>query len=629
MKKLLFFITILPVFIFGQWTENFDSGTGLPAGWAVINSGGDNGWDIRVPASGAHSGTRVAGLSYNSAAHNDYLITKAINVQAGISDRMSFYVRSENASYLEDYEVLLSTTNQTQGAFTTVLQATENAPATWTRKTFSLSAYVGQTVYVAIHATDADQLYLFADSFSVDTAPVAVPVCTAITSPVNGATGVNSDGILNWNAISSATGYKIKVGTASGGTDIVNNVDIGDLATYNIPGVLTAGTTYYATLIPYNTFGDAAGCTEISFRIAEIPANDDCANAISLAVSSTDVCTTPVNGTTNGATQSTGTTPTCGAGGINDDVWYSFTATAATHLVTVNYTNAPTVTQVYSGSCGTLTAVTCYSGTYSNSNVLLQNLAIGQVYYVRVYSRAAVSTTNSDFSICITTPSAPANDTCTTAIPIPCGGTVEGNNALAANDTLPGSACGGNSSNFKGVWYTVTTGTAGFITIAACGSEFDGYLRVYTGGCSGLTCVFNVSGVGYANDGCGDIASAPSVSFNAAAGSVYYVLLTSRDVAQFGKYKISVTQNCSSMGTSDINKENSLKAHPNPFEDILNISEISKVKSVSVLDATGRVVKTIENPSSALQLGDLKQGMYLVNLNMKDGSTQTIKAIKK
>jgi hypothetical protein len=61
----------------------------------------------------------------------------------------------------------------------------------------------------------------------------------------------------------------------------------------------------------------------------------------------------------------------------------------------------------------------------------------------------------------------------------------------------------------------------------------------------------------------------------------------------------------------------------------LNISDISKVKSISVTDIAGRLVKTIDNPASALQLGDLISGMYLVTLNMKDGSKQTIKAIKK
>jgi hypothetical protein len=85
-----------------------------------------------------------------------------------------------------------------------------------------------------------------------------------------------------------------------------------------------------------------------------------------------------------------------------------------------------------------------------------------------------------------------------------------------------------------------------------------------------------------------------------------------------------------SLATSEVvNAKENIKAYPNPFTDVLNISKADLVKSVSVSDVSGRLVKTIENPSSALHLGDLKQGLYFVTLNMKDGSKQSIKAIKK
>ncbi|PIF44973.1 putative secreted protein (Por secretion system target) [Chryseobacterium sp. 52] len=85
-----------------------------------------------------------------------------------------------------------------------------------------------------------------------------------------------------------------------------------------------------------------------------------------------------------------------------------------------------------------------------------------------------------------------------------------------------------------------------------------------------------------------------------------------------------------SLATSEVSKgKENIKAYPNPFTDVLNISKADMVKSVSVTDVSGRLVKTIENPSSALHLEDLKQGLYFVTLNMKDGSKQMIKAIKK
>jgi 1-aminocyclopropane-1-carboxylate deaminase/D-cysteine desulfhydrase-like pyridoxal-dependent ACC family enzyme len=84
------------------------------------------------------------------------------------------------------------------------------------------------------------------------------------------------------------------------------------------------------------------------------------------------------------------------------------------------------------------------------------------------------------------------------------------------------------------------------------------------------------------------------------------------------------------LATAEVSpNKNNIQAHPNPFTDVLNISDIKNVKSISVMDTAGRLVKNIESPSSILHLGDLKQGVYLVVLNMNDGSKQTIKAIKK
>ncbi|ASE60312.1 T9SS C-terminal target domain-containing protein [Chryseobacterium indologenes] len=84
------------------------------------------------------------------------------------------------------------------------------------------------------------------------------------------------------------------------------------------------------------------------------------------------------------------------------------------------------------------------------------------------------------------------------------------------------------------------------------------------------------------------------------------------------------------LSTSEVTRDkNEIRLYPNPFSEIVNISDVSKVKSVQIVDAAGRVVKTIENLSLSLHVGDLKQGMYLVVLNMKDGTKQTIKTIKK
>ena len=81
------------------------------------------------------------------------------------------------------------------------------------------------------------------------------------------------------------------------------------------------------------------------------------------------------------------------------------------------------------------------------------------------------------------------------------------------------------------------------------------------------------------------------------------------------------------LAVSDVNK-NSVSVYPNPFTDVLKISDVKGVKSVSVNDISGRQVKTLA-PSAELNLSSLKSGLYIVNLQMEDGSVKSFKAIKK
>ncbi len=93
---------------------------------------------------------------------------------------------------------------------------------------------------------------------------------------------------------------------------------------------------------------------------------------------------------------------------------------------------------------------------------------------------------------------------------------------------------------------------------------------------------------------------------------------------------LSFGQKDPNLGTGEVvSNKNNIKAYPNPFADVLNISDVGNVKSISVVDISGKLVKSFDKAESVLHLGGLNSGMYLVVLNMKDGSKQTIKAIKK
>ncbi|MBK7223400.1 MAG: BspA family leucine-rich repeat surface protein [Saprospiraceae bacterium] len=95
----------------------------------------------------------------------------------------------------------------------------------------------------------------------------APPSCTQLSAPANGAVGVPIATNISWNPIANATGYKLTISTTSGGTNILNNTNLGNVTTYNPPGNLPYSTTIYTKITPYNNMGDAIGCAEESFTI--------------------------------------------------------------------------------------------------------------------------------------------------------------------------------------------------------------------------------------------------------------------------------------------------------------------------------------------------------------------------
>ena len=83
------------------------------------------------------------------------------------------------------------------------------------------------------------------------------------------------------------------------------------------------------------------------------------------------------------------------------------------------------------------------------------------------------------------------------------------------------------------------------------------------------------------------------------------------------------------LATSEIDKKDVVKVYPNPFSEVVNITKPELVRAIMVSDVSGKLLRTINQPESVLRLNDLSAGMYILKFDMKDGSTQTIKIIKK
>lgn len=89
----------------------------------------------------------------------------------------------------------------------------------------------------------------------------------------------------------------------------------------------------------------------------------------------------------------------------------------------------------------------------------------------------------------------------------------------------------------------------------------------------------------------------------------------------------SVDAGC--LSTSENEKKDAVKVHPNPFSEVININKPELVKSMQITDLSGKLVRNNLKVEPVLRLNDLSQGVYILLLDMKDGSRQSIKIIKK
>jgi len=455
-----------------------------------------------------------------------------------------------------------------------------------------------------------------------------IPLCPVVSYPSNNSTFIPLASTITWVNSSGATGYKVSIGTTSGGTDVANQVAV-TTNSFTPAAPFAPNTTLYLKVVAVGAGGESSGCSEIMFTTAPPPpANDECATAITLTVNPDLNCGTVTPGYTIGATDS-GMIPDPCYGNPDDDVWFKFVATATTHKISLlniqsvgTSTSDDTYFQVFSGGCGALSSILCSdppSGTVTG-------LTVGETYLVRVYSYYG-SGNNQSFDICVGTfPPPPANDECSgalvaTTFPYTF---VQNDGAGATNNGGMVTACTNNDMN-DGTWFTfVGDGDTFNITVTMpAGSDFDPKIGVYSGTCSALSCEDS--------EDSGGMGTTETLSIPTLSGNTYYVNVgyySGWSDEPEGAFTINISKGA--LGTSDVKAEKkSIKVYPNPFTDTINISDAANVKSIFVSDTSGRQIRVIDNPGNSIYLGELKQGMYLLTLIMKDGSKQTIKTIKK
>ena len=213
------------------------------------------------------------------------------------------------------------------------------------------------------------------------------------------------DGTITWSSATGApTGYKISVGSSSGGTDIADNEDLGNSTSY-VPSLLMYSTTYFTTITPYSANGDAIGCTEQTFTTEDAPPQGSlCENpiALTLPVNLTTETTSGFGDDYSGSPGSSG----CGTTSSylnGDDIIYSF-STSTNSSVDIMMTPSGSWSGIFIyDDCADIGSV-CLAGV-GNSNSGVREISnftttANTTYYVVVSTFASPQTV--DFALEIT-----------------------------------------------------------------------------------------------------------------------------------------------------------------------------------------------------------------------------------
>lgn len=247
-------------------SENFDTGT--PVGWT-----------------GTYANTATNSCAGNSERDNIYSTSATGNIttsnQAGASNATDLTISF-------DYKVI----DYGGGGATAAgwgsadLQYSTNDGATWntvltiddgnhvvaaTCATITpvviagVSLPMGSDIKLQITNTwVAGDYYFYVDNFTATQVVSSVPNCATNSVSTPDVSCGNYDTTISWDATAGVLGYYLTVGTSPGGTEILNNIDVGTVVSYVI-GTQSFNTTYYWTIVPFNSLGPATGCVENNY----------------------------------------------------------------------------------------------------------------------------------------------------------------------------------------------------------------------------------------------------------------------------------------------------------------------------------------------------------------------------
>ncbi|MFN1218588.1 T9SS type A sorting domain-containing protein [Chryseobacterium kwangjuense] len=417
------------------------------------------------------------------------------------------------------------------------------------------------------------------------------PTCYA-PSGLTGGTTTNNSTAISWTASpSSPAGYDIYYST-------INTPPISSTAptTPNVPGTsasigpLVPSTAYYVWIRSNCGSGDTS-----IWSLQPVQVITQCLPPSVLTSSGATVC--PNQSATLSASADAGATITwydASTGGNAVGTGPSFTTPVLT-TTTPYYVAASTGTTSATG----LTNATSTTGYTLDAGLLFDVYATTTIEGVYVYpigtgaGTVEIALQNGNVSPAVTLQTITVNLTGSAAPYV--------KTYVPLNFTVP------PGSKYKLMMLTRAGGVSGLIRES--GSSWGSY-------------PFTVPGALSITDG--------NLTANSPSTSYYYFYdwqIASR--CESARTTVTATVDSGCLSTSEVGAREQMKVYPNPFKDVITITDIEKVKSILVFDSAGRMIKTIDRPSKEIYLGDLKSGLYILHLAMKDGSSTHVKAIKK
>ena len=150
---------------------------------------------------------------------------------------------------------------------------------------------------------------------------------------------------------------------------------------------LSTGVQYFIRVYSTSAVPTSLGRSDICVT-EQIPPNDDCANATSIASATTCVAgaSSLTGETLSGATvEGAGIATSCGGATTSQDVWYKFVAQSPSPVISLTNLGASWGAslriQLLSGSCGSFTEIGCTNATSLTPS---SPLIVGNTYYIRV-----------------------------------------------------------------------------------------------------------------------------------------------------------------------------------------------------------------------------------------------------